>query len=164
MMEQHIGTLLEKVSQLLIQKEIHIATAESCTGGLLGHMLTNVSGSSAYYNCGVISYSNIAKHQLLGISINTLETYGAVSEQVAHTMAEGIRKLSQVDIGIATTGIAGPTGGTKGKPVGLVYIGIATSSETKVEKFHFHGNRLEIKQQTCHTALNMLYEELKNIS
>ncbi len=162
MMEQNIETMLEKVSHLLIQEKIKIATAESCTGGLLGHILTNVSGSSAYYSYGVISYNNLAKQQLLGVSKNILVTFGAVSNQVAYAMAEGIRKLSMVDIGLAITGIAGPTGGTEDKPVGLVYIGIATSSGTKVKKYHFHGNRLEIKQQTCYTALTMLFEEIKN--
>jgi nicotinamide-nucleotide amidase len=160
MIEQHLDDVLRKVSQLLVQKQLRVATAESCTGGLIGHMLTNVSGSSAYYLCGLITYSNAAKHQLLGVPNETLQSYGAVSKQVAQAMAEAMRTLSHVDITVSTTGIAGPTGGTKEKPVGLVYIAVAGPSGTNVQSFQFHGNRLEIKQQTCHAALTMLYEEL----
>lgn len=160
MIEKHLDTVLRKVSQLLVQKKLRIATAESCTGGLIGHMLTNISGSSSYYICGLITYSNAAKHQLLGVPTETLNTYGAVSQQVAEVMAEAMRTLSHVDITVATTGIAGPTGGTKEKPVGLVYVAVAGPLGTNVRSFQFHGNRLEIKQQTCHAALTMLYEEL----
>jgi len=160
---ENIDDLLDDVSQLLFQKKKTIATAESCTGGLIGHMLTNISGSSAYYDRGVISYSNTAKMDLLGVPGELLERYGAVSEPVAWAMAEGIRQRSKVDIGVATTGIAGPTGGTEGKPVGLVYIGIATSLDPRVHRFQFHGNRLENKQYTCASALMMLRDELQQL-
>ena len=154
---------LTVVSKVLREKNILIATAESCTGGLIAHTLTNVSGSSEYFERGVVSYSNTAKKELLGVPEELLIEYGAVSEPVARAMAEGIRKRSHVDIGIATTGIAGPTGGTKEKSVGLVYISVSTSTDTKVKKFLFNGTRLAIKKQTCQSALQMLSMELKHM-
>jgi len=155
-------SLLKKVSDLLKQKKLTIATAESCTGGLISHSLTNISGSSEYFDRGIISYSNNAKIQLLDVSKEDLINYGAVSKQVAEAMAEGVKIKSKVDIGISTTGIAGPTGGTKEKPVGLVYIGVAIEDKTIVKKFKFNGNRLENKDSTCNEALQMLFEILKN--
>ncbi len=148
--------LLNSVSQQLKKRNLTIATAESCTGGLISHMLTNISGSSDYFDGGVVSYSNRAKIELVGVKDNMIKKYGAVSEQVALAMAEGIRTKSKVDIGLATTGIAGPTGGTKEKPVGLVYIAISTSNKTEVKKFLFSGSRLQNKESTCNAALSML--------
>lgn len=148
--------LLEKIKANLIKKQITIATAESCTGGLLAHYLTSISGSSTYFNRGIVSYSNEAKEQLLKVKHTTLEKYGAVSEQTAHEMATGIQKQAHVDIGISTTGIAGPTGGTPDKPIGLVYIGIATKDIVHVHRFQFTGNRLENKEYTCNEALKMM--------
>ena len=153
--------ILEKVANLLKEKKLKIATAESCTGGMLGNFLTNISGSSEYFDRGIISYSNRAKMELLGVSPETLEKYGAVSEQTAREMAEGVRKRSGVDIGISTTGIAGPTGGTKDKPVGLVYVGLSTEEKTIVRKFLFKGNRIENKESACAAALEMLLELLE---
>jgi len=152
--------LLNKISFQLKKQHLTVATAESCTGGLIAHTLTNIPGSSDYFERGVISYSNKSKIELLEIPENMLKTYGAVSEQVAKAMAEGIRVKSNVDIGIATTGIAGPTGGTKEKPVGLVYIAISTSNNTRVKKFLFSGNRLQNKESTCNAALDMLLDYL----
>ena len=148
--------ILDKISIILKEKNLKIATAESCTGGLISHNLTNISGSSEYFDRGIVSYSNKAKTKLLDVSENILEKYGAVSEQTAKAMAEGIRIKSNVDIGIATTGIAGPSGGTKDKPVGLVYIGISTNNNTIVKKYQFSGSRLENKESTCKAALEML--------
>ncbi|MCX6665955.1 MAG: CinA family protein [Euryarchaeota archaeon] len=150
--------LLLDVSQQLKIKGLTLATAESCTGGLLAHILTNISGSSEYFDRGVISYSNNAKQELLDVSENTLKRHGAVSEQTAQEMATGIKNRSQADIGIAITGIAGPNGGTKDKPVGLVYIAIATSKNILVKKFVFSGDRLQIKENTCNAALVFLLE------
>jgi nicotinamide-nucleotide amidase len=147
---------LKRVSDLLKQRNFTIANAESCTGGLIAHYLTNISGSSDYFDRGVVSYSNEAKIELLDVSEDLIIKYGAVSNQVAQAMAEGIRKKSNVDIGISTTGIAGPTGGTNEKPVGLVYISISTSDETIVQKFQFSGDRLQVKESTCNAALQML--------
>ena len=152
-----------KLHRTLIEKHLTIATAESCTGGLIAHTLTNASGSSIYFERGVVSYSNTAKKELLDVPDNLLKTHGAVSEAVAMAMADGIRKRSRVDIGISTTGIAGPTGGTQDKPIGLVYIGIATSKKINAEKFQFHGDRLNIKNQICQTALTLLYEQAKHL-
>lgn len=155
--------VLKKASNYLIDKKLTIATAESCTGGLLAHILTNISGSSAYFNRGIISYSNKSKIELLQIPDNLIKDYGAVSEQVAKAMAKGIRMISKVDIGISTTGIAGPTGGTKKKPVGLVYIGFSTKKDTIFKKFIFTKDRIRNKIATCNAALNLLYEYLQTI-
>lgn len=152
--------ILKKVSNLLKEKKITVATAESCTGGLIAHILTNISGSSDYFDRGVVSYSNKAKIELLGVSERMLKEHGTVSEQVALAMAEGIRVKSGVDIGMATTGIAGPTGGTKEKPMGLVYIAISTSNKTEVKKFLFSGSRLQNKESTCNAALNIILDYL----
>jgi nicotinamide-nucleotide amidase len=159
-MHENHQNLLISIFHLLIKKGLTIATAESCSGGLIAHTLTNISGSSTYFNRGVISYSNEAKIELLDVSQSLLKTYGAVSAEAAKAMAEGIRNKSRVDIGVSSTGIAGPSGGTKEKPVGLVYIAVATEKETQVKKFLFSGNRLENKESTCHAALQLLKEML----
>jgi len=150
--------LLNNIAQLLISKKIMIATAESCTGGLIGHSLTNISGSSEFFERGIISYSNQAKIELLGVSEQALEKFGAVSEEIAKAMAEGVRKNASVDIGLATTGIAGPTGGSKEKPIGLVFIGLSSEHDTIVKQYNFKGDRLENKYSTLHQALHMLYQ------
>lgn len=154
------GELLNKIYFELKRQKLTIATAESCTGGLIGHTFTNVSGSSEYFERGIISYSNKAKVELLGVSESLLKEQGAVSEEVAKTMAENVRKRSDVNIGISTTGIAGPLGGTKEKPVGLVYIGVSTEKDNIVKKFIFTGDRIQNKVSTCNVALNMLLEIL----
>lgn len=153
--------LLDVVSAELKKQKVTIATAESCTGGLIANSFTNIPGSSEYFERGVISYSNKAKTELLGVIEKLIKEQGAVSEQVAKAMAEGIRKKSKVDIGIATTGIAGPDGGTEEKPVGLVYIAVSTSKDTKVKRFQFTGNRLQNKERACNAALWMLFDYLK---
>jgi nicotinamide-nucleotide amidase len=152
--------LLKMVSEELKKRHLTVATAESCTGGLLAHTLTNISGSSEYFGRGVVTYSNQAKVELLGVSPKVLEEHGAVSEQTARTMAVEIRKRSNADIGVSTTGIAGPTGGTKDKPVGLVYIGVATSKNVKVKRFNFSGDRLGNKESTCNAALKLILESI----
>jgi PncC family amidohydrolase len=152
--------LVNKVSDELKKHQVTIATAESCTGGLLAHTLTNVSGSSEYFDCGVISYSNIAKMRLLGVPEQLLKNYGAVSKEVAIAMAKAIQQHAEVNYGLATTGIAGPTGGTKDKPVGLVYIAISTKDTVVVKQFLFSGDRLTNKESTCTAALELLLETL----
>ena len=153
-------SLLNTVSNKLKKKNLSIATAESCTGGLLAHLLTNISGSSEYFERGVITYSNISKIELLGIPKETIKDYGAVSEETARAMALGIKERSNVDIGISTTGIAGPTGGTKEKPVGLVYIGIATSKNTQVKRFIFSEKRVQNKERACNETLKFLLDTI----
>lgn len=156
--------LLNRLTDRLIKNNVTMASAESCTGGLIAHTLTNISGSSSYFDRGVVTYSNTAKMELLGVSETVLQQYGAVSEQVAYAMSNGIRVRSKVDIGVATTGIAGPTGGTKEKPVGLVYISVSTNAETTVQKFIFKGSRLSIKEQTCEEALRMIESALDELT
>ena len=158
--EISIEKLLNTIASKLNLSHETIATAESCTGGLIGHTFTNISGSSTFFERGVISYSNNAKMQLLDVSKKDLETYGSVSGKVAEEMADGIRKNSDVDIGLSTTGIAGPTGGTKDKPVGLVYIALSSKNETIVKEFKFEGSRIENKQSTLYEVILLLYDYL----
>ena len=152
----------EEIARFLLERKWWIATAESCTGGLVAHTLTNIPGSSAYFRGGVVSYSNEVKMKVLGVKRETLEQYGAVSEQTAREMAEGVKNLMEVDVAVATTGIAGPGGGTPEKPVGLVYIGLATPEGVEVKRFLFNGDRLYNKEQFCNAALNMVLEYLGN--
>lgn len=153
--------LESEIGRLLAERGATLATAESCSGGLIAHRITNVSGSSAYFLGGVVSYSNEAKESLIGVSAGTLLAHGAVSEAVAREMAEGVRARFGSGYGAACTGIAGPGGGTAEKPVGLVYIGVAGPNETRVERCQFEGGREGIKQQTAERALGMLKEMLE---
>ena len=152
--------LLNKVSRGLKKRQLTIATAESCSGGLLAHTLTNVSGSSSYFERGIVSYSNQAKIELLDVSVEIIREHGAVSEETARSMALGVKKCAHVDIGLSTTGIAGPTGGSKEKPVGLVYIGLAINRRVVVRKFLFKGGRRMIRRSACEQALLLLLEVL----
>jgi competence/damage-inducible protein CinA C-terminal domain len=147
-------TMIGIVGQTLRNKNLTLATAESCTGGLLGAALTQESGSSDFYLGGVVSYSNTLKQGLLGVREESLKTHGAVSEKVAIEMAEGIRTKTGAVLAISTTGIAGPGGGSDGKPVGLVFIGFATPEGVHAEKFQFYGERESVRQLTVQAALN----------
>ncbi|OLN33808.1 competence/damage-inducible protein A [Desulfosporosinus metallidurans] len=147
-------TMIGIVGQTLINKHLTIATAESCTGGLLGAALTQEPGSSDFYLGGVVSYSNSLKKGILGVREETLNTFGAVSEEVAIEMAEGIRSKTGSDLAISTTGIAGPGGGSDKKPVGLVFVGFATPEGVHAEKFQFYGERESVRQLTVQAALN----------
>jgi PncC family amidohydrolase len=138
-----------------------IALAESCTGGLIASRITDVPGSSAYFLGGVVAYSNEAKEAFLGVSPESIRTHGAVSSVVAGQMAHGIRRATNADIGLSVTGIAGPTGGSPEKPVGLVYIGAASPEGTFVRRHQFDGTRLDIKAQTADAALQMAIELLE---
>ena len=151
------GEKLEEVlGKLLIHENSTLATAESCTGGLLGHRITNIPGSSDYFIQGVQAYSNTAKIKLLGISEALIETHGAVSQEVAKKMAERIREKAQSSYGLAITGIAGPGGGTEKKPVGLVYTSLAWKNGVKTDKNLFFGNREIVKFRSSQKALDML--------
>lgn len=132
--------------------------AESCTGGLIAHRVTNVSGASAYFLGGVVVYSNEAKERLLGVSADTLARFGAVSEPVAREMAAGAQRTFGAECAAAVTGIAGPTGGTAEKPVGLVYIAAAAGGRIAVERHVFSGDREAVKRQTADRALTLLRE------
>lgn len=146
----------ESVGKMLAKKRLTLAIAESCTGGLLSDRLTSVSGSSKYFLMGVVAYSNASKIKMLGVPKGLIAKHGAVSSQAALRMAEGIRRLSDANIGIGVTGIAGPTGGTKAKPVGLVYISLVTNKKRIVKEFRFKGSRESIKSQASRAALDML--------
>jgi nicotinamide-nucleotide amidase len=137
-----------------------IATAESCTGGLLGHMLTEVAGSSAYYVGSIIAYSNDIKRDMLHVPPAILETDGAVSEATARTMAESVRERMRCDVSIATTGIAGPGGGSDTKPVGLVYIAVALPTTTYCQRYLFSGDRSANKKESAVAAFQLLLQML----
>ncbi len=138
------------------KQNVRVATAESCTGGLIAALLTEIPGSSAVFERGFVTYSNEAKQSLLGVSTHTLKQYGAVSEQVAKTMAEGALKKSGAHMSIAVTGIAGPGGGTYTKPVGLVYIAVAIAkNKTIVEEHRFKGTRAQIRLDAVSAALKL---------
>jgi nicotinamide-nucleotide amidase len=149
-------TLERVVVGKLIERHLTLATAESCTGGLVGSRITDVSGSSETYLVGFVTYSNQAKKELLGVDEQLLGKYGAVSEQTARAMAEGARRVSGADIAISVTGIAGPTGGTAAKPVGLVYMALAAANGTIAFEHRFAGSRMDIKLRASQAALNML--------
>lgn len=148
------------LSDLLISSTLTIAVAESCTGGLIGHLITSVPGSSTYFMGGIISYSNQAKRDLLGVSHETLIKYGAVSDRTAIEMAAGVKERFKSDIGLSVTGIAGPDGGSVEKPVGTVFMGFSFDAEPFSVKYLFRGIRSEIKQQTAETALENIRRHL----
>lgn len=150
-----------ETGKMLSRQGLTLAVAESCTGGLLGHRITSVSGSSEYFLGGMIVYANDAKMEILGVGRGTLEENGSVSEPTAREMAVQARKLFRADIGIGITGIAGPEGGTPEKPVGLVYVGLASGDRTLVRKFSFEGDRTAVKNAGSQAALEMLGSYLK---
>lgn len=149
-------SLEEVVGNLLLHRGAKLAVAESCTGGLIAHRITNISGSSRYFERGVVAYSNEAKNELLGVPWEIIREHGAVSAQTAQAMAEGVRELSRADIGLGVTGIAGPTGGTPEKPIGLVYIALAHEGGCFAKQFRFFGDRMANKERTAQAALNEL--------
>ena len=147
-------TLESVVGETLGQRGLTLAVAESCTGGLISHLLTNVPGSSDYFQGGVTVYSNQSKVDLLGVSPETIRKYGAVSDQAVREMAEGIRRKLKTDISIAVTGVAGPAGGSKEKPVGTVHLGLNSEEKTVSQKYHFWGNRDQNKLNSAMMALD----------
>lgn len=156
-------TIERIVAKLLFKSKKTISIAESCTGGLMAHKLTNIPGISQYFNMGIVSYSNSSKHDLLNVREETIRKYGAVSEQTAREMAEGVRQCSNSDIGVSITGIAGPDGGTIGKPVGLVYLGYSDSDTSYVEKHIFKGDRLDIKERSANYALHLVRKKIQRL-
>jgi len=154
-----------EVGKILRKRKMTIAVAESCTGGLISSRITDVSGSSGYFLMGIVAYSDKVKENILGVSFRHCEAakrprqsqkYDAVSKQVALEMAKGARFLAGTDIGVGVTGIAGPTGGTEKKPVGLVYIALAMDKKRIVKEFRFKGSRLAIKKQASEAALDLI--------
>jgi len=152
----------KKAAHLLTKKDKTISVAESCTGGLIANRLTSVPGSSNYFTAGFVTYSNEAKIDLLGVDKRSIEEKGAVSPEVARQMAEGVREDRGTEIGIASTGIAGPGGGSEEKPVGTVHLGLSTEKGTESRSFHFSGNRAEVKEQTSEKALRWIIEVLED--
>lgn len=145
----------EELGKILTENHLTIATAESCTGGLLSSKLTDVSGSSEYVKLNFVTYANEAKHQILNVSWDILNNFGAVSEQCAQAMAEGLQKATNCDVALCTTGIAGPTGGTKEKPVGLIYISIKYKNIVTVKEIKLPPNtpRIKMKEEFANHAL-----------
>lgn len=152
--------LEEEIGDLLRKHKLKMGVAESATGGLISHRITNIPGSSEYFEGSIISYSDKVKTNLLAVKESTLRNYGAVSSETSKEMAQGVRREMSVDVGLASTGIAGPGGGTSEKPVGLVYIGLAIKDVLISKKFIFHGNRDENKKTFSDAALSTLREYL----
>lgn len=150
------------VGNLMKKHNLTLGLAESCTGGLIASLITDIPGSSAYFDSAVVSYSNEAKVELLGVDEGIINVYGAVSRECAIAMAEGIRKNRGVSVSIAVTGIAGPGGGSLQKPVGTVYIALSSTGGTKVEHHHFEGGRNEVRELTAESALQLLLESLES--
>lgn len=153
-------TLEMALTKLLIKKKYTMTTAESCTGGMIAARMVNAPGVSAVLKSGFITYANEAKEELLGVSHDTLEKFGAVSRETAKEMAEGAAKAAHTDTAVAVTGIAGPDGGTKEKPVGLVYIGVNVRGNVEVREYHFSGSRQKIRESVTAAALTFLREKL----
>ena len=153
-------TLEDTIVEMLLEREMTVTTAESCTGGKLAGRLLNVSGASGVYREGYITYANESKEKILGVQQETLERHGAVSEETAAEMALGAAKAAEADAALSVTGIAGPGGGTAEKPVGLVYIGCAVKGHVTVREYHFTGNREKNRDYAVVRALTLLREEL----
>ena len=152
---------MEKLVKLLLDKNLRIATAESCTGGLLAKKITDVSGASRIFEMGLVAYANRIKQEFLDVSEEILIEKGAVSSETAEAMARGIAKISKADIGVGITGIAGPTGGTPEKPVGLVYFSVYFNGEVTTNELRLSGNRDEIREQTTKEVAECIYYLVK---
>jgi nicotinamide-nucleotide amidase len=150
----------EVVGALLKQRRLKLSVAESCTGGLIGARITNIPGSSEYFERGVVTYSNAAKTEMLGVPAALMDRRGAVSREVAEAMAQGVRQAARTDLGLSVTGIAGPGGGTKEKPVGLVYISLSSAQGVKTEEHKFLGNREQIRTKAAQMALDTVRRHL----
>ncbi len=150
-----------KIGNLLKSKSLKIAVAESCSGGLISNRITNIDGASGYFEAGFVTYSNESKTKFLGVPEDIIKEKGAVSSEVAVLMAEGVRQVTGVDIGVSTTGIAGPTGGTEKKPVGTVYIALSCTEGTYVKRLSLKGTRIEIKKQTSDEVLRFIEDYLE---
>ncbi len=155
--------LNETVGALLLERGMNVSLAESCTGGQVMKCLSDVPGSSRYLAGGVVSYSNDLKINLLGVSRDIIEQYGAVSEQTARLMAEGVKKITGTSLGVGITGIAGPDGGTEQKPIGLVYIAVAGEVKTICQRNVFRGQRSEVRSRATSKALEMLRQYLLDV-
>ena len=158
-----MGSIEQDIGNLLRQKGLTMGVVESATGGLISHLITNVPGSSDYYQGSVTAYSNEAKIKVIGVKEDTINKYGAVSSQVAEEMAQGGRKILAADICLADTGIAGPGGATPEKPVGLFYIGLSHQASTDSQKHNFQSDRVQNKRRAAEAALGWLKEYLTSL-
>lgn len=152
----------EELADALTSRNLTIAVAESCTGGLVGHIITSIPGSSAYFHGGITTYSDTAKIELLGVTEDCLRNHGAVSKRTALAMATGVRDAFRVDVGIAVTGIAGPGGGSDEKPVGLVCIAVAGEEDERVIELNLDGSRGEVQKKAAEKALKIAVEFLQD--
>jgi nicotinamide-nucleotide amidase len=155
-----MDSLSRIIGELLQQRGLTLAVAESCTGGLLGAYITDVSGSSTYFEGGAIAYSNTAKERVLGVPAATLQRHGAVSRETALAMARAVRRLLRTDLALSVTGVAGPTGGTPEKPVGLVYVALAGAQGAQCSEFRWKGDRRQNREWSARAALEMLHAHL----
>jgi nicotinamide-nucleotide amidase len=156
-----INSIAREVGSMLLKKELNMSVCESCTGGMLGAAITRIPGSSRYFAGGIIAYSDAVKKKVVGIKRSTLERFGAVSPQTAREMALRIKTKLGTEIGVAITGIAGPTGGTTKKPVGLVYIAVAAGNMVRARRFVFGGGRQTIRKNSVEKAFGMIKEMLR---
>jgi nicotinamide-nucleotide amidase len=161
--ENKMNNRAEEIINIMREKNLTLGTVESATGGLIAHLITNVPGSSDVFQGSIVAYSNAVKKKLVGVRESTLKEYGAVSAQVAIAMAKDGRKVLGVDICVADTGIAGPSGATPGKPIGLFYLGLAHQDGTFTRQFLFKGTREENKQQAAQAALMWVREYLESL-
>ncbi len=157
----HRTTPQEQVHRIMIDRSVTLATAESCTGGIIASRFTALPGASAYYKYGIVAYSNDAKRNILGVEADSIGRYGVVSEKIARQMAEGARRISHADYAVATTGIAGPTGGTPEHPVGTVYIAVASPLRTVSKRIHAGKTRAEVVDRASRMAIELLLDELQ---
>lgn len=151
----------EKLLKILKKRSLTLSTAESCSGGELANRITNIPGSSRVFILGVVAYSDDSKNKILKIPFYIIRKKGAVSEETSRLMAKNVLKLSGSNLAVGITGIAGPTGGTKFKPIGTVFITVTDKNKTLTKEFHFKGSRIKIKKQSAHEALNMLFNLIK---
>jgi PncC family amidohydrolase len=151
----------EHILHLMVSNALRMGVAESCTGGLIASRITDVAGASEYFEAGVVTYSNAAKIRFLGVPEELLLVHGAVSAEVAESVAEGVRRATGSDVGLSVTGIAGPGGGSDVKPVGTVFIGLSWQDGSMVKGFHFQGDRQEIRRQASEAALRLAIEYLE---
>ncbi|MFH2067872.1 MAG: CinA family protein [Candidatus Omnitrophota bacterium] len=160
---EELTSLAEKIGGLLLAKNLTLGLAESCTGGLLAAAITDIPGSSGYFNGSIVAYRNKVKKKVLKVTAPCLRKFGAVSAETAVAMARGARKATTARVGLSITGIAGPSGETTGKSIGLVYIGLEARKTRLVRQFNFSGNRQEIRQSACIKALELLKEFLQKV-
>ena len=161
----HLNNQLKNLTTKLKKNKIKVAVAESCTGGLISYNLTKIPGESKFFMMGIVSYSNISKHDLLKVRQKTLTKYGAVSAEICKEMCNNLLKISKTNIAISVTGIAGPDGGTKKKPIGLVYVGICSINKLEIKKFNFGKklSRINIQNQTLKKTIKLIENHINTL-